>query len=69
MTEGEVIQLKSNNVAIVRLDDDREIEVAINKSVCRRAYKISIGDRFAIKIIDPPRLSRVYALIKSVLKD
>lgn len=64
MLEGEVIQFKYNNTAIVKLDDNREIEVAIDKNVLRKEYKIAIGNRFAIKILDPPRLSRAYALIK-----
>lgn len=71
MHEGEVIQLKYNNIVVVRLEDDRELEVAIafgtaklnDKSILRWLYKISIGDRFAVKVIDPPDLSRAYALI------
>jgi hypothetical protein len=63
MYEGEVIQLKYNNIVVVRLEDDRELEVAIDKSILRELYQISIGDRFAIKIIDPPKLSCAYALI------
>jgi hypothetical protein len=62
--EGEIIELKSGNVVIVRLSDLQEIEVAVNRNLLRNIYKVSIGDRFAIKVIDPPRLSRAYALIE-----
>lgn len=64
MYKGEVIQFKYNNVVLVRLEDDREIEVAIDKSVFRKLHKVSSGDRFTIKISDPPRLSHACALIK-----
>jgi F0F1-type ATP synthase alpha subunit len=63
MHEGAVVQLKYNNITIVILEDDRELEVAIDKSILRELYKVSIGDRFAIKVIDPPGLSRAYALM------
>jgi hypothetical protein len=61
--EGEVIAFKSANVVIVRLMDNREIAVAINKSLIRKLFKVSIGDRFSIKMFDPPKLSRAYASI------
>jgi translation initiation factor IF-1 len=64
IAEGEVIEIKTGNIVKVRLSNLSEIEVAINKSLLRRIHKICIGDIFAIEIIESPKLSRAYTLIK-----
>ncbi|PSB57952.1 hypothetical protein C7B77_06500 [Chamaesiphon polymorphus CCALA 037] len=66
--EGEVIAFKFGNVVIVRLTDNREIAVAINKNLMRKLFKISLGDRFAIKMFDSPKLPRAYAPIARSVK-
>jgi translation initiation factor IF-1 len=64
IVEGEVIKLSTGNTVLVRLSNSDEIEVAVNKSLVRSLYKIYIGDIFAIKMLDSPKLSRAYVLLK-----
>jgi translation initiation factor IF-1 len=64
IVEGEVIEIKSGNIVRVRLSDSNEIEVVISKSLLRSIYKVCIGDVFAIKIVESPKLSRAYTIIK-----